>query len=181
MNIPKFTSVQAFGLVLLRILIGWHFLYEGVIKAYNPSWTSRGYLLSASILKPFFAWLASDSLVSVIDYLNIFALIAVGISLLVGIKVKWGCIGGVLLLLLYYVAHPPFPGLPQGPSEGSYWIVNKNLIEMAALFVIYQFPLTSVFGLENLFTRKKAVTSDVAKSKVGTVKTVTSKEVTPIN
>jgi thiosulfate dehydrogenase [quinone] large subunit len=159
MNAPKLTNVQGYTLVLLRILIGWHFLYEGVIKAYNPSWTSRGYLLSASILKPFFAWLAGDSLISAIDTLNIVGLIAVGISLLIGIRVRWGCIGGILLLLLYYLAHPPFPSLPQGPSEGSYWIVNKNLIEMAALFVIYQFPLTSVFGLENLFTRNRVITS----------------------
>lgn len=181
MNIPKFTRVQAYGLVLLRILIGWHFLYEGVIKAYNPSWTSRGYLLSASILKPFFSWLASDSLITVIDYLNIYGLIAIGISLLVGIKVKWGCVGGILLLLFYYLAHPPFPSLPQGPSEGSYWIVNKNLIEMAALFVVYQFPLTSVFGLEGLFTKRKSITPGDATTKAGTVKTVTSKDVTPIN
>jgi thiosulfate dehydrogenase (quinone) large subunit len=180
MYIPKFTRVQASGLVALRILIGWHFLYEGVVKAYNPSWSSRGYLLSASILKPFFAWLASDSLVSTIDYLNIFGLIAVGLSLLVGIRVKWGCAGGILLLLFYYLAHPPFPSLPQGPSEGSYWIVNKNLIEMAALFVIYQFPLTSVFGFESLFKRNKALTSDAGAPKPGTVKTVT-KDVTTIN
>ena len=159
MNIPKLTKMQGFVLVLLRVLIGWHFLYEGVIKAYNPSWTSRGYLLSASILKPFFTWLAGDSLISVIDNLNIIALIAVGISLLIGIKVKWGCIGGVLLLVLYYFAHPPLPNLPQGPSEGSYWLVNKNLVEIAALFVVYQFPLTSLFGLENLFTKNKVVTS----------------------
>lgn len=159
MNYPKLTNVQGYALVLLRILIGWHFLYEGVIKAYNPSWTSRGYLLSASILKPFFAWLAGDSLISTIDTLNIVGLIAVGISLLIGIKVRWGCIGGILLLLLYYMAHPPFPNLPQGPSEGSYWVVNKNLIEMAALFVIYQFPLTSVFGLENLFSKNRVNTT----------------------
>ena len=159
MNSPKLTKVQGYALVLLRILIGWHFLYEGVIKAYNPSWTSRGYLLSASILKPFFAWLASDSLISVIDNLNIIGLIAVGISLLIGIKVKWGCVGGIMLLMLYYMAHPPFPGLPQGPSEGSYWVVNKNLIEMAALFVICQFPLTTVFGFENLFSRNKVNTT----------------------
>ena len=165
MNIPKLTKVQGYALVLLRILIGWHFLYEGVIKAYNPSWTSRSYLLSASILKPFFNWLASDSLISVIDNLNIIGLIVVGISLLIGIKIKWGCVGGVLLLLLYYFAHPPLPDLPQGPSEGSYWIVNKNLVEMAALFVIYQFPLTYLFGLENLFTKNKVVTS---KNKVVT-------------
>ncbi len=159
MNAPKLTVVQGYALVLLRILIGWHFLYEGVIKAYNPAWTSKGYLLSASILKPFFAWLSGDSLISVIDNLNILGLMAVGIRLLMGIRVRWGCIGGMLLLLLYYLAHPPFPDLPQGPAEGSYWVVNKNLIEMAALFVIFQFPMTSVFGLEKIFSKNKVNTT----------------------
>ena len=159
MIVPKLTTGQSYSLVLLRILIGWHFLYEGIIKAYNPSWTSKSYLLSASILKPFFAWIAAPSRISVIDTLNIAGLIAVGISLLIGMKVRWGCIGGILLLLLYYLAHPPFLSLPQGPSEGSYWIVNKNLVEMAALYVIYEFPLISVFGIENLFFKHKAKTT----------------------
>jgi thiosulfate dehydrogenase [quinone] large subunit len=159
MNTTILNAAQRNTLVLLRVLIGWHFLYEGVIKAYNPSWTSRGYLLSASILKPFFAWLASESLVSTIDFLNIAGLIIVGISLLIGIKVRWGCIAGIALLALYYLAHPPFPNLPQGPAEGSYWIVNKNLIELAALLVIYQFPLASAFGLESMFRRNKISTA----------------------
>jgi len=159
MNVPNLTTVQRYALVILRIFIGWHFLYEGVIKAYNPAWTAKGYLLSASILKPFFTWLASDSMISVIDTLNIAGLIIVGISLMAGIKVKWGCLAGIALLLLYYLAHPPFPGLPQGPSEGSYWIVNKNLVEMAALFVIYLFPLANVFGLEILFSKRNVKTA----------------------
>jgi len=156
MNTTTLTAAQRNSLVLLRVLIGWHFLYEGVIKAYNPSWTAKGYLLSASILKPFFTWLAGDSMISAINILNIGGLIIVGISLLIGIRVRFGCIAGILLLALYYLAHPPFPNLPQGPAEGSYWIVNKNLIEMAALFVIYQFPLTSVFGIEQIFSKNKA-------------------------
>jgi thiosulfate dehydrogenase [quinone] large subunit len=159
MNTHTLTAAQRNTLVFLRVLIGWHFLYEGVIKAYNPSWTSKGYLLSASILKPFFAWLAGESMVGAIDMLNIAGLIFVGISLLIGIKVRWGCIAGIALLALYYLAHPPFPGLPQGPTEGSYWIVNKNLFEMAALLVVYQFPLTSAFGLESMFSKPKASTA----------------------
>jgi thiosulfate dehydrogenase [quinone] large subunit len=158
MTTQQLTAAQRNTLVLLRVFIGWQFLYEGVIKAYNPSWTSKGYLLSASILKPLFAWLASESMISAIDFLNIAGLMAVGITQLLGIKVRWGCVGGILLLALYYLAHPPFPSLPQGPAEGSYWIVNKNLIEMAALFVIYQFPLTTVFGLEGLFSKQKVKT-----------------------
>lgn len=145
--------MQGFAMVLLRILIGWHFLYEGVVKAYNPSWTAKGYLLSASVLKPFFTWLASDSLIGTINFLNMYGLMAIGIGLLLGLKVRWACLGGMLLLAFYYLAHPPFPGLPQGPAEGSYWVVNKNLIELAALLVIYLFPTGHLFGLERLFTK----------------------------
>ena len=150
----NYTSGQKTGLILLRLLIGWHFLYEGVIKLYNPSWTSKGYLLSAEFLKPMFAWMASDSLIGVIDTLNIAALVLIGVSLILGLKTGWAAIGGMVLLAFYYLAHPPFGAIPQGPVEGSYWIVNKNLVELAALYVIYQFPTSALFGLE-IFLRKE--------------------------
>lgn len=157
MEDQKYSSGQLYALVALRILIGWHFLYEGVVKMYNPSWTAKGYLLSASILKPFFGWLASGSMSSFIDYANIIALLVVGVSLLIGFKTRWASVIGIGLLVLYYLAHPPFPGLPQGPSEGSYWLVNKNLIEIAALWVIMVFPTAWAFGLENILSKKTEV------------------------
>ena len=95
-------------------------------------------------------------MIGVVDTLNIVGLIAVGVGLLVGFKIKWASVGGILLLAMYYLAHPPFPGLEQGPAEGSYWIVNKNLIELAALLVLYQFPVYTSFGIERFFNRKKA-------------------------
>lgn len=156
MKSSHFTTGQNNSLILLRILIGWHFLYEGVLKMYNPAWTAKGYLLSASFFKPFFAWLAGDTMISIVDTLNIVGLVAVGAALIIGLKIRWAAIGGIALLALYYVAHPPFPGLEQGPAEGSYWIVNKNLIEIGALVVLYQFPAYAAFGLERFFNRKKA-------------------------
>ncbi|WP_194976792.1 DoxX family membrane protein [Aquiflexum lacus] len=152
---PNFTSVQTFALVAMRLLIGWHFLYEGVIKLYSPSWTAKGYLLSATYMQSFFQWLASESMISVVDTLNIAALILVGIGLIVGFKTKWVSVVGIGLLLLYYFAHPPFPGYAQGPSEGSYWLVNKNLIEAAALLVVFLFPTEYAFGIGRLFMKKK--------------------------
>lgn len=149
------TQTQKVALVLLRIFIGWHFLYEGVLKLYNPSWTAKGYLLSAEFMRPFFVMMTQDGAIEVVNTLNIAGLIAVGIALITGIRTNWASIGGILLLALYYLAHPPFTGITQGPAEGSYWVVNKNLIEMAALFVLYLFPTTSTFGIEKLFTRKK--------------------------
>jgi len=150
----KLSATQVNALVLLRILIGWHFLYEGVLKLYSPAWTAKGYLLSASFLQGFFQWLASDSLIWVVDTANVAALVIVGLSLLVGFKTQWAALIGIGLLLLYYLAHPPFPGLPQGPAEGSYWIVNKNLIEAAALFVLFLFPTENSFGIARLLTNR---------------------------
>jgi thiosulfate dehydrogenase (quinone) large subunit len=155
----KISSNQKTGLVILRLLIGWHFLYEGVIKLYNPTWTAKGYLLSAEFLKPVFAFMANEGTIGIIDTLNISLLILVGLFLIAGFKTNWACIGGMLLLAMYYLAHPPFTGISQGPAEGSYWIVNKNLIELVALYVLYLFPTTSAFGIESLFRREKLDTA----------------------
>ena len=38
---------QLYGLVILRVLIGWHILYEGVSKLINPYWSSAAYLLDS--------------------------------------------------------------------------------------------------------------------------------------
>jgi len=154
----QFSKAQTFSLVLLRILIGWHFLYEGVIKVYSPSWSAKGYLLSATYMESFFQWLASESMISIVDTLNIGALLLIGFGLIIGFKTKWASILGIGLLILYYLAHPPFPGYPQGPSEGSYWIVNKNLIEAAALLVLYLFPTETSFGLSRLFSKPQSET-----------------------
>lgn len=155
MNQPSsLNSAQTGALVLLRLLIGWHFLYEGVIKLYSPGWTAKGYLLSATYMESFFQWLAQESMISTTDSLNIAALVIVGTALILGYKTQAASLIGVGLLLLYYFAHPPFPGYPVGPAEGSYWIVNKNLIEAAALLVIFLFPTSVRFGLERFFAKK---------------------------
>ena len=37
-----YTKWQLTVLVVLRILIGWHLLYEGIAKLLNPNWSSAG-------------------------------------------------------------------------------------------------------------------------------------------
>ncbi len=151
----NYTKGQAWGLVLLRIFVGWHFLYEGIIKLYNPSWTAKGYLFSSQgPLKDLFIWLTGDTTIVAVDMLNILVLTSVGLMLILGLYTRISAIVGAGLLLLYYLSHPALPGLPQGPAEGSYWIINKNLIEMVALFVLHQFPTSHIFGLNLLFKKK---------------------------
>ena len=84
------------SVVVLRILIGWHFLYEGIIKMYNPDWTSFGYLASAQgPLKQLFSAMTNEAIISWIDSLNVVALILVGITFTLGIFEKKGAIIGI--------------------------------------------------------------------------------------
>ena len=56
------------SVTLLRIFIGWHFLFEGVVKMYNPEWTSFGYLATAQ--GPFegvFTMLLGDATIGWVD------------------------------------------------------------------------------------------------------------------
>ncbi|WP_054559188.1 DoxX family protein [Croceitalea dokdonensis] len=144
-------SSKTYTVIVLRVLIGWHFLYEGIVKLYNPEWTAYGYLASAQgPFKPVFNLMLADSVVSMVDAMNMAALIFVGVTLLLGVFERAGALVGIGLLALYYLAHPPFPGLAQINVEGNYWFVNKNLIEMVACMVLLQFPTGHVFGIQAL-------------------------------
>jgi uncharacterized membrane protein YphA (DoxX/SURF4 family) len=66
-----------------------------------------------------------------------YGLLAVGIGLLAGLLTRTACMGGALLLLLFYLAMPPLPGWPDNPrAEGHYIFINKNIIEMLALLAL---------------------------------------------
>ncbi len=152
----NYSNWQVFALTFLRVLIGWHFLYEGLVKLYTPDWTAKGYLLGA--VGPFaslFKGMAkSDSILCIVNILNEWGLVLIGLSLFIGLLSKPCKIFGILLVSFYYLAYPPFASLGiNAHVEGSYWIVNKNLIEMAALFVLFLFPTSHITGIDKYVSR----------------------------
>ena len=147
----NFSRSQLSSLVVLRLLLGWHFLYEGVIKLFNPYWTAKSYLLTAEgVLQPLFVWLAEEPMIGAVNVVNIALLIGVGMALMLGLLTRVAAVAGIILLLVYYLAHPPLHGMSAGPGMGSFWIVNYNLIEIAALLLVYHFPTSRYFGLDAL-------------------------------
>lgn len=141
------------ALILLRVIIGWHFLYEGVAKIFNPYWTSAPYLVEAKwLLADFFmSIVANPHWLKIVDFLNIGGQIAIGLGLITGFLVTPACIAGMVLLALYYIACPPIVGFKSSlPTEGSYLIINKNLVELASLLVLSLFPTGRVAGLDRL-------------------------------
>jgi thiosulfate dehydrogenase [quinone] large subunit len=140
------------------MLVGWHFLYEGVAKLTNPLWTSAGYLqASQGWFSGFFKDLATNpGTLSAVDTANQWGLVAIGLALVLGSLVRVAAASGIALLVLYYLAAPPFPGLEYVvPTEGSYLFVNKVLVEIGALLVIFTLPTSHRIGLDRLIRMKR--------------------------
>lgn len=157
----EFSAFQRVALVTLRTLIGWHFLYEGLYKLLLPGWTRDGARLAAWTAKgylkastgPFAPWLhrlADSGASGWIDIIVPVGLLLVGVSLMLGLFTRLGCLGAIAFLVMFYVSMPPTSGLQQPGAEGAYLIVNKNLIELAAVFVLLAFPTGRLAGLDRL-------------------------------
>lgn len=150
----KYSDWQLVALIALRVLIGWHFLYEGITKLMNPQWSAASFLLESKwIFAGIYKAIAGNpSVLSVVNALNTWGLILIGLGLISGCLTRTATVAGMVLILLYYFCNPPFIGLYYAiPSEGNYLIVNKNLIEMAALFVLLIFPTGHLIGLDRFF------------------------------
>ena len=153
------------ALFLLRVLVGWHFLYEGYFKLVVPawahdgarlsSWSSAGYPNQASgPLGALLRRLMSAGWTPTIDVLVTGALLAIGLSLILGLFTRWGCAGALFLLTLFYVTAIPLDGVPQEGSPGADLIVNKTLIEWAAVAVLWSFRAGEIGGIDFLLRRR---------------------------
>lgn len=154
MDTAKYTQLQMAALALLRIVIGWHFLYEGIAKLLKPEWTASSFLLQArGPLSGLFHWMAANAdVLGYVNLLNIWGLILIGTGLIVGCLTRTASAAGILLILLYYFCNPPFVGYFYSiPSEGSYLIVNKNLVEAAALVVTLATASGRFYGMDQIF------------------------------
>ena len=155
----KDNDFQFYGLVVLRVLIGWHFLYEGISKLINPYWSSAAYLLDSKWIFSGLAKtiVANPTLLSISDYVNMWGLTLVGASLMLGLLSRYGSLVVMTFICLYYLFAPPLLGLEYGrPGEGSYLIVNKNLIEMCALYVLTVFPTSTIVGIDRLIFKNES-------------------------
>jgi uncharacterized membrane protein YphA (DoxX/SURF4 family) len=159
-------------LALLRILVGWHFLYEGLTKILNPEWTARTFLEGSRwIFGDLFRWMvSSDTGLLIVDKINAYGLTLIGLALILGLFARLASWAGVTMLLAYYLAYPPFGGFSYGAvAEGNYLVVNKNLIELAALLVLGFTQSGKFFGLDLLRSRKYSNPSTEELNSINTV------------
>lgn len=152
----NYSNAQITWLVILRVFIGWHFMYEGFVKILNPKWTALPYLLdSKGPAASFFINLTQEeSVMAFVNFLNEWSLFLIGLCLIIGLFSKLASIGGMILLLAYSLSHPALIDVSyMMPFEGSYLWIDKNLVECAALGALSVFSTSKIIGLDRLLIK----------------------------
>ena len=131
-------------LALMRIAVGWHFLYEGCWKLLqSEGWSCVSYLnVAQGPLAPVFTWMARQAwLVSVGDWAVMLGLVAIGLGLVTGVLARYAALAGMLLLAMFYCCQPPEPfAHAVSGADGRFFVVERNVIEAFALFLIAVLP-----------------------------------------
>jgi uncharacterized membrane protein YphA (DoxX/SURF4 family) len=87
------------------------------------------------------------------DQSTIIGLTVFGAMLLLGLGTRIAAFGGAVMLFNFYMAMPPWPGVPAAPGPEHSFVINKNLIEVLALFGIAAMPTGSWFGVDAVIAR----------------------------
>ena len=161
---------------MLRTLIGWHFLYEGLVKLVWPAWTragvpvgrfsSAGYLRSST--GPFadvFRALADASWLPWLDLLIAWDLLLIGLALMLGLFTQLACAGALALLALFYLSWLPTRGVYEPGTEGNYLLVNKEPRRGGGASSSFSRSRTGrIAGLDLLLARPRAVAAPFAEA-----------------
>jgi thiosulfate dehydrogenase (quinone) large subunit len=137
------TTYQKVSLFLLRLTAGALFLYAGITKVLDPSWTAAGYIASAKHFTPFFEWVSSPSMIGLTNFVNEWGLTILGLSLITGLFVQYSAWIGIVLMALYYLVLP-FP-MPNTHAL----VVDEHIIYICALLVLASHNAGKFWGLDS--------------------------------
>ena len=137
-------NLEVTFVAILRIAIGWHFLYEGLWKLMQTDgWSCVSYLGAAQgPLAPVFKWMASQGwIVAMGDWFVMLGLVAIGLSLMSGVLARIAALFGIALMTMFYCCQPPEPFAEAfSGADGRFFVLERNAIEAMGLLLVALTP-----------------------------------------
>ncbi|MDP3724240.1 MAG: DoxX family membrane protein [bacterium] len=134
-------------LLLLRLSLGWIFLFSGWTKVMDPTWSAAGYLKAAKTLPLLFQWFASPENLVWVDLFNSWGQLFIGVALIAGFSVRSASLAGMLLMTLYYL-----PTL-QFPMAGRSFLVDDHVMYFLVFLLLWKTNTGKFFGLQGVISK----------------------------
>lgn len=138
------SNVERSFVVLFRLLMAWTFLYAASHQVFVSGWSVVGFLTHTRTFHDFFVLFATPSVAPVTTVLVEYGHLLIGLSLLLGLFVRVSASFGILLLLLYWMAHMDFPYI----ENANNFIVDYHIVYAAVLGYLIAMRAGHVWGLD---------------------------------
>lgn len=142
------TSCKNLLIFLLRISMGWVFLFAAIRQLPDPNWSAAAFLGNASQFPGFFSFFTSPEILPIINTIIPWAHLLIGLGLVFGLGVRVAAFGGAVLMFLYYV--PRLDGFMVGPNN---FIVEYHLVYTLIILYLAMVQAGRVYGLEGFILR----------------------------
>ena len=103
------SSVERCLIVFFRLAMGWTFLYAASHQVFVPGWSVAGFLNNTKTFHDLFAVFATPTTAPIVSFVVSYGHLLIGLSLIVGLFVRVSASFGILLMILYWMAHMDFP------------------------------------------------------------------------
>ncbi|MEX0725691.1 MAG: hypothetical protein WEB58_11595 [Planctomycetaceae bacterium] len=90
-----------------------------------------------------------------VDASTMWGLVILGGLLIAGLFSRLSAFAAAVMLTMFYLAMPPWPGVPQPPGPQHAFIINQHLIEVLVLLFLAMIPTGKWFGMDALFGRSR--------------------------
>jgi thiosulfate dehydrogenase [quinone] large subunit len=136
-------------LLLLRLSMAWTFLYAASHQVLVPGWSATGFLEHTKTFHGLFSIFTGPVLGPITSFLVEYGHLLIGLSLLFGVFTRASASFGILLMLLYWMAHMDFPYI----TNQNNLIVDSHIVYALVLWLVIVTEAGRVWGLDGIVGR----------------------------
>ena len=141
---------------LLRLSLGWVFLYAASHQVFVPGWSVAGFLGHTKTFHGLFSMLATPAVAPVISFLVSWGHLLIGLSLILGLGVRVSAFFGILLMILYWMAHMDFPYI----SDRNSFIIDFHIVNALVLALLIVKRAGHIRGLDAWAAGQEFITNN---------------------
>lgn len=136
-------------IVYFRLAMGWTFLYAAIHQLADPKWSVVGFLGNTKTFHDVLAVFAAPSVAPYTTFLVEYGHLLIGLSLIFGLMTRLGAGFGILLMVVYWMAHMDFPYIETKLN----YLLDFHLVYAGVLSYLMLRRAGHVFGLDGLLEK----------------------------
>jgi thiosulfate dehydrogenase (quinone) large subunit len=131
-------------IVFFRLTMAWTFLYAASHQVFDPGWSVVGFLSHTKTFHDLFAVFTTPTMAPITTFLVEYGHLLIGLSLLFGFMVRVSASFGVMLMVIYWMAHMDWPFI----ENKNNLIVDFHIVYAGVLVYLVAKSAGHVWGLD---------------------------------